>query len=77
MKRGILSYSITWNQNGEKHEEILFSKLSVIKAYVDMLTRHWNTAYHNDGISALRLWDIRRNGTTEDITEKVNKFLYN
>jgi hypothetical protein len=49
----------------------------MIKAYVDMLTRSWNTGYQDDGISSLTLLEIHRDGTSKNITGKVNDFLNN
>lgn len=71
MKRGVLNYSITWKENGEKREELYFSKLSTIAAYIDML----RAADRN--ISSLRIWEVYRNISkpAEDITGRVNRFL--
>lgn len=77
MKRGVLNYSITWRENGEKREELYFGKIHAVKAYLDMLTRHWGRPFHDDGISELKFLEIYKSGKVEDITEKVNKFLYN
>lgn len=72
MKRGILNYSITWKENGEKREELYCSKLYTIAAYIDMLRAA------NRNISELRIWEIYRSITkpAEDITGRVNRFLY-
>lgn len=68
MKRGVLNYSMTWEQDGEKHEEIFPCKLSAIKAYLNKPCSH-------DNISSLRLWETYKSGKVEDITWKVNSFL--
>lgn len=68
MKRGVLNYSMTWKQDGEKREEIFPCKLSAIKAYLNKL-------YSCDNISSLRLWEIYKSGRIENITWKVNSFL--
>lgn len=75
MKRGVLNYSMTWNQDGEKREEIFPGKLPAIKAYVDILTKPRNKPYSFDNISSLRLWEIYKSGRIENITWKVNSFL--
>lgn len=77
MKRGVLNYSMTWRQDGEKREELFFNKMSAIKTYIDMLTRNWGRPYHDDGISELCLLEIYNSGRIEDITGKVNRFLDN
>lgn len=77
MKKGVMNYCMTWKQDDTNHEEIFFSKLSMIKAYVDMLTRNWNTGYQDDGISSLTLLEMHRDGTSKNITGKVNDFLHN
>lgn len=76
MKRGVLNYSMTWEQDGKKCEELYCLKMSALKAYMDILTRFWGTPYSRDSISSLRLWEIYKSGKVEDITGKVNKFLY-
>ena len=75
MKRGVLNYSMTWEQDGEKREELFFNKMSAIKTYIDTLTRNWGRPFHDDGISELRLLEIYKSGKVEDITWKVNSFL--
>lgn len=75
MKRGVLNYSMTWKQNGEKREEIFPGKLCAIKAYVDILTGSWSKPYSCDNVSLLRLWENYKSGRIEDITWKVNSFL--
>ena len=75
MKRGVLNYSMTWMQDGEKREELHFSKIRALKAYMDILTRFWDTPYSHDNISSLRLWEIYKSGRIEDITGDVNRFL--
>ena len=77
MKRGVLNYSLTWRQDGEKFEELFFNKMSAVKTYIDTITRNWDRPFHDDGISELRLFEICESGKVEDITGKVNKFLYN
>lgn len=76
MKRGVLNYSMTWNQCDEKHEELYFTKVSMIKAYTEMITRHWDRPFHDDGVSSLTLWEIRKTGDPKNITGEVNNFLY-
>lgn len=72
MKRGVLNYSITWKENGEKREELYFTKFATVAAYIDILRE----ANHN--ISGLRIWEVYQNinKPAEDITGRVNRFLY-
>ena len=71
MKRGVLNYSITWKENGEKREALYCSKPYTIAAYIDMLRAA------NRNISELRIWEIYKSTTkpAEDITSRVNRFL--
>ena len=75
MKKGVLNYSMTWEQDGEKREELYCLKMSALKAYMDILTRSWDAPYSHDNISSLRLWEIYKSGKVEDITSRVNSFL--
>lgn len=75
MKRGVLNYSITWRENGERREELFFNKMSAVKTYIDIITRNWDRPFHDDGISGLRLLEICKSGKVEDITSRVNSFL--
>ena len=71
MKKGVLNYSITWQEDGEKREELYCSKLYTIAAYIDMLRAA------NRNISELRIWEIYKSiaKPAEDITSRVNRFL--
>ena len=71
MKKGVLNYSITWKENGEKREELYFTKFETVAAYIDILREA------NQNISELRIWEIYRSTTkpAEDITGRVNRFL--
>lgn len=70
MKKGVLNYSITWKENGEQREEIIFTKFDTIAAYIDILK-------HPDrNISSLRIWEVYKNmKPAEDITGRINRFL--
>lgn len=80
MKRGVMNYSITWNQDGEKHEEIHFSKLATIKNYIDLIYAdvEMRLDEKSAGISSLKVFEIYTNPTTlaKDITGKINAFIY-
>ena len=80
MKKGDMNNSITWNQNGEKHEEIHFTKLATIKNYIDLLFSDVEMRLDgkNAGISSLKVFEIYTNPTTpaKDITGKINAFIY-
>lgn len=71
MKKGVLNYSLTWKENGEKREELYFTKFETVAAYIDMLRAA------NRNISSLRIWEVYRNISkpAEDITGRVNRFL--
>ena len=80
MKKGVMNYSITWNQDGEKHEEIYFTKLATIKNYIDLIFADLDMRLNgkNAGISSLKVWEIYTEPTTpaKDITGKINAFIY-
>lgn len=80
MKRGVMNYSITWNQDGEKHEEIYFTKLATIKNYIDLIFEDLEMRINekNAGISSLKVLEIYTNPKTpaKDITGKINEFIY-
>ena len=37
-----LNYSITWNENGEQKEILIFTHKDMIKKYIDMLENSYN-----------------------------------
>lgn len=80
MKKGVMNYSITWNQDGEKHEEIYFTKLATIKNYIDLIFVDLEKRLNGKsaGISSLKVWEIYTEPTTpaKDITGKINAFIY-
>lgn len=72
MKKGVMNYSITWNESGRKNEKIFFTKFETISEYITIL-KSCNTA-----ISELKIWEIYRSlKPAEDITSRINQFLYN
>lgn len=79
MKKGVLNYSITWNQDGQKREELCFNKKDTVYRYLDILFSDMDDRLTGKGshISSLRILEIYTNPTKqpEDITGKVNKFL--
>ena len=62
-----LNYSITWNENGEQKEILIFTHKDMIKKYIDMLENSYN-------ISLLKVWKIY-NQEKEDYTDKLNSFI--
>lgn len=74
MKKGVLNYSITWQEDGEKREKLYFTKFATVAAYIDIL-RECRTTKTN--ISSLRIWEVYQNinKPAEDITGRVNRFL--
>lgn len=72
MKRGILNYSLTYNEDNNSKEEIFFSKLDMITAYIHILTDE-----PRRNISSLRVWEVPKAiKPAEDITGRINRFLY-
>lgn len=65
------NFCITWNEDGAKHEEILFNKLHAIGMYLDMLRSKRD-------ISSLAIYGVTlKNLEVENITFAVNRFLNN
>ena len=62
-----LNYSITWNENGEQKEILIFTHKDMIKKYIDMLENSYN-------ISLLKVWKVYNHGI-EDYTGKLNSFI--
>ena len=62
-----LNYSITWNENGEQKEILIFTHKDMIKKYIDMLENSYN-------ISLLKVWKVYNQGK-EDYTDKLNSFI--
>ena len=62
-----LNYSITWNENGEQKEILIFTHKDMIRKYIDMLENSYN-------ISLLKVWKIY-NHEKEDYTDKLNSFI--
>ena len=62
-----LNYSITWNENGEQKEILIFTHKDMIKKYIDMLENSYN-------ISLLKVWKVYNQGK-EDYTGKLNLFI--
>ena len=62
-----LNYSITWNENGEQKEILIFTHKDMIKKYIDMLENSYN-------ISLLKVWKVYNQGK-EDYTGKLNSFI--
>ena len=68
------NFCITWNEDGQKKEVILFSKMDAIKEYINILC----VPYYERNISSLKIIGITRNKfIPEDITNVVNRFLNN
>lgn len=72
MKRGVLNYSVKWNENGRQNENIYFSKFETVAAYIDLLRQPERK------ISVLTVYEIPRDFTkpAENITGRINKFIY-
>ena len=79
MKKGVLNYSITWNQDGEKHEEIYFTKMDTVRRYLNIMVYDLDQRLDGNStcINSLRVWEIYTAPTKqpEDITGRINKFL--
>lgn len=70
MKKGVLNYSVTWKKSGCNFERICFRKSNAVYEYLDIMR---DSAIL--GISELKILEIKKDGTANDITEDVNKFL--
>ena len=62
-----LNYSITWNENGEQKEILIFTHKDMIKKYIDMLENSYN-------ISLLKVWKVYNQGK-EEYTGRLNSFI--
>lgn len=69
MKRP-LNYCIVWNEDGQRKEEIIFSKASTVVRYVELMQEAFNL-----NISGLTVLEIY-NDKTKDTTADFNRFLY-
>lgn len=63
-----LNYSITWNEDGEPKEIILFSHHGTLETYLSMLGSSRN-------ISDLKVWKIFKKSEKEEYTGKLNSFI--
>ena len=63
-----LNYSITWNEDGEPKEILLFSHQGMLEAYLNMLGSGRN-------ISSLKVWKIFKKSEKEEYTGKLNSFI--
>lgn len=63
----VLNYSITWNENDEQKEILIFTHKYMIRKYIDLLENSYN-------ISLLKVWKIYNQGK-EDYTDKLNSFI--
>ena len=73
MKKGVLNYSLTWMEDGEKHEEIHFTKMEAVKSYLNFLCGE----SRNRNISSLTFWECYTTfeKPAKNITSAINKFL--
>ena len=63
-----LNYSITWNEDGEPKEILLFSHQGMLETYLNMLGSGRN-------ISSLKVWKIFKKSGKEEYTGKLNSFI--
>lgn len=63
----VLNYSITWNENDEQKEILLFSHQEMIRKYIDILENNYN-------ISSLKVWKVYNQGK-EEYTGRLNSFI--
>ena len=65
----VLNYSVTYiNNEGENKEEFYSNKLGMITRYVNMLSGKFNVSLLSAKVNYV-------NCGTEDITQKINKFV--
>lgn len=69
MKRP-LNYCIVWNEDGQKKEEIIFSKASTVVRYVELMREAFDLKI--SGLTILAMYEDK----AKDITSNINKFLY-
>ena len=74
MKRGVSNYSLTWMENGAKHEAVHFTKMDAVRDYINLLFSHVD---HGRDISSLTFWECYTTWEkpAKNITSAVNKFL--
>ena len=63
-----LNYSITWNEDGEAKEILLFSHHGMIETYLSMIGSGRN-------ISSLKVWKIFKKSEKEEYTGRLNSFI--
>lgn len=69
------NFCITWMEDGQKNETVIFSKMDAIREYINLLFAHVDCGRN---ISSLKIIGITRNKyIPEDITNVVNRFLNN
>lgn len=65
-----LNCCIVWSENGQRKEEVIFSKASTVVRYVELMQEAFNL-----NISELTVLEIY-NDKAKDITADFNNFLY-
>lgn len=69
------NFCITWLEDGQKNETVIFSKMDAIREYINMLFVHVDCGRD---ISSLKIFGVtRRSLELEEITGTVNRFLNN
>lgn len=69
------NFCITWMEDGQKNETVIFSKMDAIREYINLLFAHVDCGRD---ISSLKIFGVtRRSFELEEITGTVNKFLSN
>lgn len=69
------NFCITWMEDGQKNETVIFSKMDAIREYINLLFAHVDCGRD---ISSLKIFGVtRRSFELEEITGIVNKFLNN
>ena len=69
MKRP-LNYCIVWSEDGQRKEEITFSKASTVVRYIELMREAF--ALKISGLSVYAIYTDSK----KDITAELNKFLY-
>ena len=70
MKKSIINYVVSWKKSGCNFERICFRKSNAVYEYLDIMRDSVIL-----GISELKILEMKKDGTANDITEDVNKFL--
>lgn len=67
----IVNYGMTYYEDGTKKDRLFFSKMSLIRAYLNILDSRRNVSFLQ-----CYQWEGKRNPKLVYITDSINRFLY-